>query len=48
MNTAATFLISVAEPELKPEQVEQQLFAEAGAKVFLAWLRLRSRVCIFL
>jgi hypothetical protein len=27
-------LISVAVPELEPEPVEQQLFAEAGAKFF--------------
>jgi hypothetical protein len=32
--------------ELEPEPVERQLFAGAGAKVFLA--RLRSRVCKFL
>jgi hypothetical protein len=37
---------SVTEPELEPEPVEQQLFAGAGAKVFLA--RLRSRVYKFL
>jgi hypothetical protein len=38
---------SVAEPELElePEPVEQQLFAGAWAKAFLA--RLRSRVCKF-
>jgi hypothetical protein len=30
---------SVAELELELEPVEQQLFAGAGAKVFLAWLR---------
>jgi hypothetical protein len=41
---ALVTLASVAEPE--PEPVEQQLFAGAGAKVFLA--RLRSRVCKFL
>jgi hypothetical protein len=42
-------LTSVAEPELEPEPepVEQQLFAGAGAKVFLARLWLRSRACKF-
>jgi hypothetical protein len=39
---------SVAELELEPDPVEQQLFAGAGAKVFLARLRLQSRVCKFL
>jgi hypothetical protein len=39
-------LNSVAEPELEPEPVEQQLFAGAGAKVFFT--RLRSRVDKFL
>jgi hypothetical protein len=36
-----TVPLSVAEP------MEQQHFAGAGAEVFLAWLRLRSRVCKF-
>jgi hypothetical protein len=36
------FQSSVAEPELEPEPMEQQLFAGAGAKVVST--RLRSRV----
>jgi hypothetical protein len=38
---------SVAELELEPEPVEQQLFAGAGGEVFFTRLRLQSRVCKF-